>query len=290
MDNKDPIIIVGAGRTGSTIFHSMFSKHPTVAWLPGPTCNRFPENPALSRFVMRSVDYPLVGEFLRRKIKPAECYPFWEHHCKGFTAPYRDLLASDVTETTKNRIPDTMSKILTERRNRLLIKITGWPRIGFLSRIFEGAKFIHVMRDGRAVANSMINVDYWWGWRGPGDWRWGELSPAQREEWDRYGQSFIVLAGIQWKILMDAMEKAKGMLDDDKFLEIKYEDLCSDPINTFKRVTEYSELEWTTGFERELRRHRLKNTNGKFKSELTATQQNDLEEVLRDYLRRFGYS
>ena len=289
MASDGPIIIVGAGRTGSTIFHSMLSKHPTLAWLAGPICNRFPDNPVLNRLLMRGLDYPPLGGFLKRNLRPAECYPFWEYHCKGFSTPYRDLLASDVTEATKERIPDVMSKMLTEQRDRLLLKITGWPRIGFLSEIFEEAKFIHVMRDGRAVANSLINVGFWRGWRGPVSWTWGELSSSQKEEWDRYGQSFVVLAAIQWKILMDAMERAKGLLDGDSFLEIRYEDLCSNPIDTFKEVTQYCELEWTTGFERELRKHRLRNTNDKYRRELTAEQQRDLEEVLRAYLQRYGY-
>jgi omega-hydroxy-beta-dihydromenaquinone-9 sulfotransferase len=286
---NNPIIIVGAGRTGSTIFHSMLSKHPGLAWLPGGVCNRFPDNPALSRLSLRLIDYPVIGELAKRKIKPAECYPFWEHHCRGFSAPYRDLMASDVTENARTRVQATMSKIRTDSRDRLLIKITGWPRIGFLSEIFKNAKFVHVMRDGRAVANSMVNVHFWRGWSGPQDWGWGELSPAQEEEWNKYDQSFVVLAAIQWKILMDAMESAKNLVNDDKFIEIKYEDFCSDPTNTFKNVAAFCDLEWTPGFEKGLRGSRVRNTNDKYRSDLTAKQQKDLEEVLGDYLARYGY-
>ena len=135
----------------------------------------------------------------------------------------------------------------------------------------------------------MIGRDFWTGWRGPQNWGWGELSPAQREEWDKNGQSFVVLAAIQWKILMDAMESAKGSVDSNNFLEVNYEDLCSNPINTFKKVTTFCGLEWTAGFERELRKHPLRNTNDKFRNELTPKQQRDLEEVLGDYLRRYSY-
>jgi omega-hydroxy-beta-dihydromenaquinone-9 sulfotransferase len=238
---------------------------------------------------MKGLDYPVVGELLRRRVKPAESYPFWEHHCKGFSAPYRDLEAADVTERTKKHIPRAMAKILTEKRYRLLLKITGWPRIGFLSEIFEDAKFIHVMRDGRAVANSMINVYFWQGWKGPQNWGWGELSPAQEGEWSKHGQSFVVLAAIQWKILMDAMEKAKEAISNDNFLEVRYEDLCSDPIGQVRKVTQFCELEWPAGFERQLGKYQLKNTNDKFRYDLTPKQQADLEEVLGDYLKRYGY-
>ena len=289
MDNRGPIIVVGTGRCGSTVFHYLLSKHPELAWLPGALCRRFPRRPQLQSLFNRGLDYPVLGKLLGNGITPAECYPFWEYYCKGFSAPYRDLVASDVTEKTKRRVQAVMSNITTEKRDRLLLKITGWPRIGFLSEILEGAKFVHVVRDGRAVVNSQLDTSFWNGWGGPENWTWGELSPARKEEWDRYGQSFVVLAAIQWKILMDAMESAKTSISKENFLELKYEDLCSDPLGTFRTVSAFCELEWTAEFEREIVKSDLKNTNDKFKQDLTAQQQRDLEEVLGDYLRRYDY-
>ena len=289
VENEGPIIIVGAGRTGTTLFHRMLSEHPHLAWVPGRICATFPERLELSRLFMKGLDYPLVGELLKRRIKPGESYTFWEHHCKGFSAPYRDLVAADVTDKTRSHLPRTIAKMLTGKRNRMLLKITGWPRIGFLSEVFEDARFIHVMRDGRAVANSMLNAYFWRGWKGPQDWGWGELSPAQEEEWNEHGQSFVVLAAIQWKILMDAMEKAKSTVSNGRFVEIKYEDLCSDPVGQFQKVIQYCELEWTDSFERQIRNYKPRNTNDKFRRDLTAKQQSDLEEVLSDYLMRYSY-
>ena len=56
---------------------------------------------------------------------------------------------------------------MTEKRDRLLLKISGWPKIGILFEIFEGAKFVHVARDGRAVVNSPLDTYFWNGWIGP---------------------------------------------------------------------------------------------------------------------------
>jgi hypothetical protein len=89
--------------------------------------------------------------------------------------------------------------------------------------------------------------------------------------------------------LMDAMEKAKNTISSERFLEIRYENLCSDPIGQFQKVTQFCELEWTVGFERRLGKYYLKNTNDRFKHDFTAKQQSDLEEVLGDYLRKYGY-
>ncbi len=80
---------------------------------------------------------------------------------------------------------------------------------------------------------------------------------------DRYSQSFVVLAPLQWKILIEVMEPAKTSLGEDNFLERKYEDLRFGPLDTFKTVTQFSELEWTAEFERGIGKRQLKNTNDK---------------------------
>src|SRR6185312_4480573 len=131
---EKPIFIVGVGRSGSTIFHKMFSEHPNVVWVSG-LCDRYPSRPAVSRALQRMIDWPLVNRPLKRRYEPGECYRFWNHHCRGFSQPCRDLLASDVTELNRKQIPPAMAELFTRRRQRLLHKITGWPRIGFLREL-----------------------------------------------------------------------------------------------------------------------------------------------------------
>src|SRR5215207_3805019 len=288
MNISRPIIIVGTGRCGSTVFQRLIATHPQAMWLSNVS-DYFPRSPAWNRWAVAAMGNPMLRRAFGGRIQPAECYRFWDTHTYGFSEPCRDLVRSDVTARMKKQVRAAFQPMLTPTRSRLLLKITGWPRIGFLSEIFEDARFVHVMRDGRAVANSMINVHFWQGWKGPQRWGWGELSRAQKEEWNEHGQSFVVLAAIQWKILMDAMEKAKNTISSERFLEIRYEDLCSDPVGQVQKVIKFGDLEWTVGFERRLGEYQLENTNYKYKHDLTAKQQSDLEEVLEDYLRRYGY-
>ena len=272
-----PIFIIGVGRSGSSIFHRLLSEHPEVAWISERLSNKYPGKPELNAYLMNGINCPLLKRFLKNNFQPGEGYGFWEYYCPGFRRPCRDLVAQDVTIRKRKAIHAAMSKILTRRRNRLLIKITGWPRIGFLQEIFQDASFIHIRRDPRGVINSMVNIDWWWGWRGPQNWRWGELTPELREEWKKFDYSFLALAGIELQILAQAMAKAREFVDENRFMEITYRDLCADYIGSLHQVTEFCQLEWSANFERALAGHVIKDQSERWRQELTAEQQTIVE-------------
>jgi hypothetical protein len=288
MQVQKPIFIIGTGRSGSTIFQEMLSRHPNVAWLSG-LCNVAPGALWVHRYLMYAIDFPVIGRCLTSSLKPSECYDFWDFHCKGFRAPCRDLVAADVSSAMKPRLHRVLSQVPTRKRNRLLVKYTGWSRMGFLSEIFPDAKFIHMLRDGRAVVNSVLDVDWWLGWRGPENWRRGELSPEQRAEWEEHDKSFVALAAIEWKILLDALESGRRLVPDSDFLEVKYEDLCADPSAVFREVLQFCGLEASRSFERAIAEFSLRNTNSKWQDQLSAAQKNILEGILRQHLRQYGY-
>ncbi len=266
----------------------MFSEHPNLYWL-SQLCDKYPNKPQYNTQLMELIDYPIIGRFLKKKFEASERYSFWDFHCNGFSSIFRDIYAEDVSERNRYKLQKITSQLKTEKRNRLLVKITGWSRVGFLSEIFEDAKFIHVIRDGRAVANSLINVNFWLGWQGDYKWRWGKLPSNYHKEWEDSEQSFIVLAGIQWKIMMDSYEKSKKLLKPKNLLEIKYEELCENPIETFKQVVEFSELNWSKDFEKVINDFNVKNTNEKWEKDLNKKQQTDLSQVLENHLKKYGY-
>jgi len=284
-----PIFVVGTGRSGSTIFHRIFSEHPNLAW-QSPLCDLFPAKPALNRMLLRACDWPALGTVLKRHLKPGERYKYWEHCSPGFSDPCRDLLRTDVTLSNRRRVPAALGKLATSDRRRLLIKITGWPRIGFLHELFPDAKFIHVCRDGRAVANSLLAVDFWRGWHGPAQWRWGQLDRQQQAEWEQHHKSFVALAGIQWKLMMAAMEQAAKDVPAANFMQVRYEDFVRDPVSCFRRVADFCELAWSARFEKSIMGQRVETANEKWRKDLTQEQQAILEAVLRDGLVRYGYS
>ena len=287
MNVAKPIFIVGTGRCGSTLFHRLFAAHPQLMWLSGFS-QRYPTKPAWNRWAVTAMGNPLLRRVLGDKIRPGECYNFWDSYAYGFSEPCRDLVRSDVTPLVKKQVRAAIEPMLTPARNRLLVKITGWPRMGFLNEIFEDARFIHIVRDGRAVASSLLHVHFWRGWYGPQGWRAGLLSPEDQAAWESYDRSFVALAGIEWRIQMRAMDAARQAIDPKLFLELKYEDFCEQPLEHFRRVLDFAELPLSKDLEDKVKSASI-STSGRWRKDLSAGQQAILDNLLRDDLLRYGY-
>lgn len=285
---RDPLFIIGTGRCGSTVFHDLFAYHPQLTWFTA-LANKYPRRPQRNSKMVSLVGLPGVGRLVRQKFAPVEAWPFWEHYFRGFSAPCRDLTAADAFPYAVSSLRSMARSCVTRGRPQLLCKITGWPRVGFLHAVFPNAKFINVIRDGRAVASSLLRVKFWLGWRGPEAWTMGPLSAEQNERWQKYERSFVALAGLEWEILMDAYGRAKQSIPADRLMEIRYENLCADPLGQVRAATEFAGLPWSPQLERNIALLPLTSQNDKWKQGLSPAQQEILTDCLRPSLARWGY-
>ena len=285
---KNPIFIVGTGRSGTTLLFKMLKDHPNVSWL-SRYIEDYPQYPFINRLLLRGLDFPIIGKIIKNRIFPIEGYAYWDKLFPGFSMPFRDLLASDVSDNVKDLFRNAVRNCLVTNREHFLGKITGWPRIGFLQEIFPDAKFVQVSRDGHAVANSLLSVDFWRGWRGPQNWRWGSLPENLNELWEKHGKSFVALAAIQWIILEEAFKQASENVLEASIIRIHYEKLCENPIKVLKSITDFCGLDWSNKFESDLKRYRIKPANDKWRQELSQQQIYILQNILNEYLYIFGY-
>jgi hypothetical protein len=283
-----PIIIVGTGRCGSTVLQRLLATHPQLMWLSA-LCSRHPDNLAWNRWAVTALDNPVLRRLFGARLRPGENYSFWDRHTFCFSAPCRDLVRTDVTARVKRQVHAALEQTLTRKRHRLLIKITGWPRIGFLDEVFGDARFIHIVRDGRAVANSLLHVNFWRGWWGPQGWRAGLLSDEDQALWERYDRSFAVLAALEWRIQMRAIEAARRTLDPSRFMEVKYETFCERPLDTYRGILAFSELPEPPDSLQQVEAASVKKVSNRWRDDLTAGQQALLDDLLCEDLRRYGY-
>jgi hypothetical protein len=285
--------VLGTGRCGSTLVHELVARHPDVGFLSNLE-DRVPLPAAAGRW--NSELYRRVPEALTRKgrlrFAPSEGYRALERvGSPALTAPVRDLLAEDVTPWLDARLRRFFEdRAHAQRKPVFLHKFTGWARAGLLGRVFPEARFVHVLRDGRAVANSFLQMPWWRGYAGPSGWGWGPLPAEYAAEWESSGRSFAVLAGIQWKLLIDAFEAAKAQFPPERWLEIRYEDLVADPRRVAGEVLDFLGLAWTPPFETQFLRTPITSARtDAYRSDLGIHELAMLEASLREHLERYAY-
>jgi hypothetical protein len=148
-----------------------------------------------------------------------------------------------------------MQAFVARRVSRLqsevfLHKFTGWPRAGFLQACFPEMVVVEVVRDPRAVANSWLQMPWWHGHRGPGEWHFGPLSSEHQAAWEKHSRSFPVLAALAWRILMDASDRARAEFPAQRWLTVRYEDIVAAPHDSFAALLSHLGLDWTADFEK----------------------------------------
>ncbi|WP_165495483.1 sulfotransferase family protein [Actinomadura roseirufa] len=286
--------VIGSGRCGSTLVHEVLARHPEVGFLtnlddrwnrcPGPVRRR-------GGAVYRRVPPGLTRKG-RLRFAPSEGYRALSREVSPLlTDPFRDLTAADATPWLSGRLRTFFeTRAAAGGAPVFSHKFTGWPRAALLHEVFPDARFVHVVRDGRAVANSWLQMPWWRGHLGPAGWHFGPLPEPYAAEWDAADRSFVLLAGIAWKLLMDSYETARAALPADAWLEVRYEDVLTDPRGQLKTILEFLGLTWTPGFERGFARHTFSPARAAaFRRDLSAAQQAELDRSLEPHLTRFAY-
>lgn len=285
--------VIGTGRCGSTLVHDLLARHHEVGFLsnvqdslgvldPKGRSNGFLYRGSPARFL----------RFRRQLGTPSEAYGLLDRRTSTILSKsFRDLTAEDATPWLAGRIERFFDSCANAQgKSSFVHKFTGWPRARLLQQVFPQARFIHIVRDGRAFANSWLQVP-WAPYGGPADWQWGPLPSEYEEEWERSGRSFVVLAGLGWKVLIDAFQDAQAKIAPDAWLEMRFEDVVADPRKSFSTMLSFLGLAWDRRFERWFSRCSFRGDRSEaFRSELRPADCALLDVVLRDHLERYGYS
>jgi len=286
MKINKPIFIIGSGRSGTTVFYNILSVHPEVCWFSNYSKKFL--NVKLIPMMHRVLDLPFAGNYLKtgiisnRKyfIQPREAGRIYHDYC-GFVHAIKTT-ESDLNFATEKKFKDLIQKhlFLTGKKRFLTKQTTNTQRIRLINTMFRDAYYIHVIRDGRAVANSFLNVS----WRRDTDiWWTGEKA----YKWEEKGGEVIELCGLRWKNNVNEILNNKHLFEN-RYIEIKYEDFVSDVKGAMKRVLDFCELSHSKAFF-DLLPQALPNRNSQWAENLTVNQKNLLNELLESSLSELGY-
>lgn len=198
-----PIFIVGCPRSGTTLLRNLLRSHPRLSFPPEthfiPQIYAAYGDPANEAEARRLMGVLLQLRWLRRW----KC-DFNESAliaCRSYAAIVDELFQTWLRKEGKQRWGDKTPKNVLQLHT--------------LAAIFPRAQFIHVYRDGRDVASSLIS------------------SPHGPENW--------FTAASHWQSLVRAGRQAGATLPKSTYTEVRYEAMLSDLETTLRQVCEFLE-------------------------------------------------
>lgn len=293
---SSPVFIVGAGRSGTTLLYKMLCLHPDVAWISNYV-DRVPKITCLSlfnrvcgiykrhcRFMWFTKDFNAYGKrrFLMRLFPmPVEGESVYDH-CGIPVFPDKSWC---ISEPQKKCLIDAFEKIRLFQDCKMLLskRTANNRRIPKLLEAFPRAKFIHVIRDGRAVANSLLKVDWWLDHK---VWWWHQKTPRQ---WESTGREPVEMAARNWVEEIREIEIGFKSVPDDQIFEVRYEHLPSNRVDILRRTVQFMELDCERPWIEEIRSLRVVSKNFHWQKILTEKQKAILLQVQSDTLEHFGY-
>jgi hypothetical protein len=296
-----PVFFVGMPRSGSTLVFDIVTRNPSLAW-PSLYVNAMPALPRveLLRNAFDNRAWSMRGQQRQRTRwipgnrllpQPSEAYPFWNRHAgESFARGYlEDQVATTSTSDTVRRA--VLQIVQSQRRARFAAKLTGPPRVAFLRSIFPDAVFVHLVRDGRAVVQSLLGVDFWrrnGGMEGP-YWH-GAPVESFIDEWEASGRDPGVLAGLQWRTVVRRFRDESVQLGPTDFVEVRYEDFVADPLSQIRKIESVVKLPESSEISEYLETHSpRRGMNDKFRQAFTAHYLAALSRHMEPELSAYAY-
>jgi hypothetical protein len=195
---------VGCGRSGTSLLRAIFDSHPDM-------------------HVPRDTYFILNLESNRRRYESRAGFDV-EAFVKDLGGQFDfkrwpigiEEIAADLRERPPGDYPDAIRQVFrlcarsqgkARYGNKSPVHVRGMPG---LARLFPEARFVHIIRDGRNVARSYLEVDF--------------------------GPKTIEGAALRWRRHVSTGRRDGARLGPARYMEVRYEQILEDPEATIRRL------------------------------------------------------
>jgi len=291
------LFIIGCPRSGTTYLLRLLASNQQFSWVSNKL-NNDPQNYALSE-ELKMFDNVFSGKKKYFEAHnshyampfPVEPWLFWNAHypyfqwnAKHFFTP-RNGNVSDVEETQIQKIRTAVDQINnTSGRVHFLSKYTDFPRINLLLKAFPDAKFVHLIRDGRAVANSYHKkIESGEFKTSAEEDNWVSAWP---EEWQKdYKEKFhnpLAFTLYQWKFFLDEIKNEIKTVNPNQILEVKYSDMIKDTMKFTQEILDFAGLKIDGSMKKFIKKKPGDNKNNKWQEKLTEAEKTLYSQILSE--------
>jgi Sulfotransferase family len=208
--DRSPVMILGHGRSGTSLLQGLLRKHLRIS---SGTESQF-----IPRYYYRLPGYGDLsdGDNLRRLVSDVSKERWFERTRKFGFVTSADAIVEDVREKSFRGVLNAIFGQLS-RHQRMVRWADKTPEYVYhlpvLGSVFPDARYIHIVRDGRDVALSVF-----------------------AESW---GPKNTTTAALEWVHSIELTRAFATTLPASQFMEVRYEDLLSRPVEVFGRLIEF---------------------------------------------------
>ena len=288
--------LVGAGRSGTTLLQKLLCLHPQIAYISNYE-NRFPWFPdgLACGAIARRLDEKLGAWFDKggnayfikrpwfKKLFPTPNEGESVFKSCGIPLfPAADYQADAATAACLRRRFEQFRR----RSGAALFlskRTANNRRIRQLAEIFPAARYIHLVRDGREVAQSLSTVEWWDQHR---VW-WDGRTPLEME---RAGEPRLTVCARNWVREEQELQLQLGPIDPRRLLSLRFEDLLREPRGHLEQVVEFLGVEFTAAYSHAIELLNLQPLRTKWKTEWNPNQLATVLKEVQPLLGQLGYT